>query len=120
MDSSKGKGVIENEKQENVKKVEALSLASKKLEDERKDPPSKLKKINLAVNRKEMVILIAKNLEKDFELSLVALLKEYQDIFVWSYRDMPGLSTSLITHKLAIDPTIRPVKQVARNFSNEI
>ena len=57
---------------------------------------------------------------KRFELSLVALLKEYQDIFVWSYRDMPGLSTSLITHKLVIDPTIRPVKQAARKFSNEI
>ena len=33
---------------------------------------------------------------------------------------MLGLSTSLITHKLVIDPTIRPVKHAARNFSNEI
>ena len=48
------------------------------------------------------------------------MLKEYQDIVSWSYRDMPGLSTSLITHKLAIDPTVRPVKLAARNFSNEI
>ena len=90
--------------------MEALPLTPKKLENERKDPPSKLKKINLAINGEEKVILIAENLERDFELSLAALLKEYQDIFAWSYQDMPWLSTSLITHKLAIDPTIRPVK----------
>ena len=48
------------------------------------------------------------------------MLKEYEDVFAWSYQDMSGLNTSLITHKLAIDPTIRLVKQAARNFSNEI
>ena len=63
------RGVIENQKQENVKKVEALPLTPIKLENERKDPPSKLKKINLAINGEEKVILIAENLEKDFELS---------------------------------------------------
>ena len=33
---------------------------------------------------------------------------------------MPGLNTSLITHKLAINPTFKPVKQTTRNFSNTI
>ena len=50
----------------------------------------------------------------------MALLKEYQDVFAWSYQDMPGLNTSLITHRLAIDSTVRPIKQAARNFNSEI
>ena len=74
-DSSKKEGVIGNEKQENSKKVEALPLASEKLEDERKNPPSKLKKINLAVNWEEKVTFVAETLEEDFELALVACLK---------------------------------------------
>ena len=98
----------------------ALPLAPEKLEDERKDPPSKLKKVNLAVNGEEKSIYTATNLEESFESALVALLKEYQDIFAWSYQDMPGLNTSLITYKLGIDPTNRPIKHAARNFSNEI
>ena len=90
--------------------MEALPLAPEKLEDERKDPPGKLKKVNLVINGDEKSLFIVEILEEDFELSLAALLKEYQDIFAWSYQDMPGLNTSLITHKIAIDPTIRLVK----------
>ena len=82
---AKEKGVIGYDKQEKTKKVEALPLAPKKLEDERKDPPGKLKKVNLVVNGEEKSIFIAENLEENFELSLVALLKEYQDVFAWSY-----------------------------------
>ena len=65
--------------------MEALPLALEKLEDERKDPPGKLKKVNSTVNGEEKSIFIAENLEENFELSLVALLKEYQDVFAWSY-----------------------------------
>ena len=29
---------------------------------------------------------------------LTALLKDYQDIFAWSYQDMPGLSSDIVQH----------------------
>ena len=72
------------------------SQLQKKLEDERKSQPKKLKKVNLAINGKEKATFIAEDLEEDFELALVALLKKYQDVFAWSYQDMPGLNTSLL------------------------
>ncbi|XP_070024977.1 uncharacterized protein [Nicotiana sylvestris] len=36
-------------------------------------------------------------------------LKEYEDIFAWSYDDMTGLSTSIVAHKLLTDPTCPPL-----------
>ena len=61
-----------------------MPLAPENLEDERKNPPSKLKKVNLVVNGEDKAIFIAKKLEEDFELALITLLKEYQDVFTWS------------------------------------
>ena len=103
-----------------MERIKALPLTPEKLEDERKNPPKKLKKINLGEDKEERVTLITEGLAKDFEKDLISLLKEYQDTFAWSYKDMPGLSTRLITHKLAIDLTFKLIKQVARNFSSII
>ncbi|RDY05656.1 hypothetical protein CR513_10476, partial [Mucuna pruriens] len=38
---------------------------------------------------------------------LVALLREYSNIFAWYYRDMPGLDTTIVEHKLPLIPNVR-------------
>jgi hypothetical protein len=45
---------------------------------------------------------------------------EFRDCFAWSYKEMPGLDPQVTTHKLAIDPTFRPVKQPPRHFHPEL
>jgi len=35
---------------------------------------------------------INQNLEADYKVELIALLKEYVDCFAWDYTEMPGLS----------------------------
>ncbi|XP_070032475.1 uncharacterized protein [Nicotiana tomentosiformis] len=47
-------------------------------------------------------------------------LKEYEDIFAWSYDDMTGLSTSIVAHKLPTDPKCLPVKQKLRKFKPDM
>ena len=37
-------------------------------------------------------------------------LRHNADVFTWSTKDMPGVSPEVITHKLNVDPTYRPVK----------
>ena len=69
-----------------MERIEALPLVPEKLEDERKNPPIKLKKINLADVEKEKATFIAEGLTKDFGRDLISLLKKYQDVFAWSYR----------------------------------
>ena len=47
---------------------------------------------------------------------LTALLKDYQDIFAWSYQHMPGLSSDIVQHRLPLDPECSPVKQKLRRM----
>ena len=42
---------------------------------------------------------------------LMALLKNYQDIFSWPYQDMPSLSSDIVQHRLPLNPECSPVKQ---------
>ena len=67
---NKEKG-IQAESQENTDKMETLPPAPVKLADQRKNPPGKLKEINPSVNDKKVTI-VAKGLEEEFELPLVA------------------------------------------------
>ncbi|XP_070034467.1 uncharacterized protein [Nicotiana tomentosiformis] len=46
----------------------------------------------------------------------VRFLREYEDIFAWSYDDMTGLSTSIVAHKLPTNPMCQPVKQKLSKF----
>ncbi|XP_069148216.1 uncharacterized protein [Solanum lycopersicum] len=52
--------------------------------------------------------------------SLIHLLAEYSDVFVWEVGDMQGLSTDVISHKLPINPGFEPVKQKTRKFKPEL
>jgi len=47
---------------------------------------------------------------------LMALLKNYQDIFAWSYQDMSGLSFDIVQHRLPLNPECSPVKQKLRRM----
>ena len=42
---------------------------------------------------------------------LVALLKDFKDVFAWSYEDMPGIDPEIVQHRIPLDLEARPVKQ---------
>ena len=50
---------------------------------------------------------------------LMALLKDYQDIFAWSYQDMPSLSSGIVQHRLPLNPECSSVKQKLRRMRPE-
>ncbi|XP_070014389.1 uncharacterized protein [Nicotiana sylvestris] len=50
----------------------------------------------------------------------IRFLKEYEDIFAWSYDDMTGLSTSIVAHKLPTHPMCLPVKQKLKKFKQDM
>ena len=43
-------------------------------------------------------------------------MKEYADVFAWSYEDMVGLDIEIVVHNLPLDPDARPVKQKLRRW----
>ncbi|CAL9000432.1 unnamed protein product, partial [Prunus brigantina] len=55
------------------------------------------------------------------DLELVTLDENIPDrqVFAWSYNDMPGISPDIISHRLSINPAIRPVRQKRRAYDPE-
>ena len=82
-----------------------------------KNVQEELVEVNLGDEEEgEKMVKISKNLSKKKRGKLVALLKEYKNVFAWSYQEMPHLSTSLVMHKLKVDPNAKPVKQPPRKY----
>ncbi|XP_016192002.1 uncharacterized protein LOC107632878 [Arachis ipaensis] len=50
---------------------------------------------------------------------IAAFLQEQADLFAWTPSDMPGIDPQIIIHKLAINPTVRPVQQKKRKLGDE-
>ena len=46
-------------------------------------------------------------------------LKENQDVFAWSHKDMPRIDPSIIVHKLNVLPSFSPVRQKKQVFAQE-
>ena len=68
----------------------------------------------------ERLVKINKSLSEEERRKLVALLREYKNVFAWSYQEMLGLSPRLITHKLKVDPNAKPVKQPPRKYRLDV
>jgi len=42
---------------------------------------------------------------------LIALIREYIDVFAWNYKDMPGRDPQIAMYHLNIKSDVKPVKQ---------
>jgi len=60
--------------------------------------------INLDTEEDKKEIKIGASLEASVKKRVIELVKEYVDVFVWSYRDMSGLDTAIVVHRLPLKP----------------
>ena len=65
-------------------------------------------------------VSISTSLSASERAQLVALLKEYQDIFAWQYDEMPRIDPTLVAHSLNVEPGAKPVVQPMRTFHPEV
>ena len=42
---------------------------------------------------------------------LITLLKEFKELFSWSYQDMPGLDIEIVVHIILVKPECPPMQQ---------
>ena len=54
--------------------------------------------INLGTDDEKKEVKIGSSLDSSMKKEIIDLLKEYADIFAWSYKVMLGLSTKIIEH----------------------
>uniref|UniRef100_A0A2N9G7Q9 RNA-directed DNA polymerase n=1 Tax=Fagus sylvatica TaxID=28930 RepID=A0A2N9G7Q9_FAGSY len=106
---------------------EEIELPSDILEAlERQDEGSKpnieeLEIVNLANEGEEpREVKIGTRCATEQKEALIALLREFHEIFAWSYQDMPGLDTDIVVHKIPLKPECKPVKQALRRMKPEV
>ncbi|CAL8082065.1 unnamed protein product [Prunus armeniaca] len=49
----------------------------------------------------------------------ITFIRDNSEVFAWSYNDMPGISLDVISHKLSISPSFKPVQQKRRSYDAE-
>ncbi|KAI5402069.1 hypothetical protein KIW84_066514 [Lathyrus oleraceus] len=69
-----------------------------------------LETVNLGSEDCVRMVKIGALLEESVKKGLISLLREYSDIFSWSYEDMSGLDTDIVQHFLPLKPECMPVK----------
>ncbi|KAI5421443.1 hypothetical protein KIW84_045031 [Lathyrus oleraceus] len=69
-----------------------------------------LETVNLGPEDCVREVKIGALLEESVKKGLIDLLREYVDVFAWSYEDMPGLDTDIVQHLLSLKPECVPVK----------
>ena len=65
------------------------------------------------------LVYIGSKLATDVRDLLIPFLKHNIEVFAWKQEDMGGIDPTVITHKLNIRPSFKPVKQKRRSFALE-
>ena len=75
--------------------------------------------VDLGIGSGKREVKIGTGITAPIREELIILQKDYQDIFAWSYQDMPGLSSDIVQHRLPLNPECSPVKQKLRRMKPE-
>ena len=67
--------------------------------------------INVGTEKDPWLVQIGSTLSSEARERLVALLKDFKDVFAWSYEDMPGIDPEIVQHRIPLDLEARPVKR---------
>ena len=89
-------------------------------ENQHKPNLEETKTVNLGDSKCVQEVNISTHLNDIQKESLVHLLSEYSDVFIWEVGDMKGLSTDVVCHKLPINPGFKPVKQKTQKFKPDL
>lgn len=63
------------------------------------------------------MVKISKYLLTQTKSKCVELLKQYKDVFAWSYDDLKTYETSVIEHKIPLKHGIKPFRQKLRQIN---
>jgi hypothetical protein len=69
-------------------------------------------KFNLRTDGEPQMVKINAQLETSKVLEVEQLLKEFKDVFAWTYKDLKGIPPKLAQHKIELDITIPPAHHV--------
>ena len=75
----------------------------------RPEPSEELEPVQIDDNP-EHLAYIGSRLAEDFRHPLIHFLKHNKDVFAWKQEDMGGIDPAIITHRLNVSPSFKPIK----------
>ena len=78
-------------------------------------PLEELEHVQLG-DQPEHLVYIWSKLAEDIRSPLIRFLEQNMEVFAWKQEDMGGVYLAVITHKLNVNPSFKPVKQKRRIF----
>ena len=100
------------------KEVDNIYLDKLEMRDEvntRPEPLEELEPVPLDDNP-EHLAYIGSKLAEDLRNLLTHFLRQNKDVFAWTQADMGGFNPAIMTHRLNVSPSFKPVKQKRRSF----
>ena len=83
------------------------------------EPTEVLEDILLQEDDPKKFTRIGASMKEKAKKDLVQFLKKNTDVFAWSHNDMPGIDPSVITPRLSVYPSSKPVRQKKKVFAPE-
>lgn len=65
------------------------------------------------------VVKISLHFGLEVKQKLIDLLKKYNDIFAWMYKEMLGIHPSISAYHLCVDPHVKSKRQKMKVFNQE-
>ena len=81
-------------------------------------PSEELEPMQLG-DKPEHLVYIGSKLAEGIRSSIIHFLKQNMEVFAWKQEDMGGVDPAVITHKLNVNSSCKPVKQRKRSFAPE-
>ena len=81
------------------------------------EPTEALENISLDEDNPEKNTKVGEDLEEKTKKALVHFLRKNIDVFASSHEDIPGIDPSVITHRLNVYPSSKPIRQKKRVFA---
>ena len=74
------------------------------------EPTEVLEDVLLQEDDPEKFTRIGTSMKEKTKQDLVQFLRKSIDVFAWSHEDMPGMDLSVITYRLNVYPSSKPVR----------
>ena len=103
------------------KAVDSIYVDELDMRDEvntRPEPSEELEPVQLD-DYLEHLAYIGSKLAEDLRSLLIHFLRQKKEVFAWKQEDMGGINPAIITHRLNVSPSFKPVKQKRRSFAPE-
>ncbi len=68
-------------------------------------------KFNLGIDVEPQMMKVNAQLKTNKVLEMEELLKEFKDVFSWTYKDLKGIPPKLAQHRIELDITVLPAHQ---------